>query len=167
MVVKYRGEIFSVEEIAGMVNGRGVRFERIRENDVVVMLALVGGKLVMEKVKRLAVGKRLLELPAGHVEPREDIGAAAKREFEEETGYRAPSARHLFSAYMAPGLVDNMHHNFLLGGIRKGKTHRDPDEDMEIVLVPVNRALSMIRSNEIVDGKSIALILWAARNGII
>ena len=70
MVVKYRGEIFSVEEIAGMVNGRGVRFERIRENDVVVMLALVGGKLVMEKVKRLAVGKRLLELPPGFANTR-------------------------------------------------------------------------------------------------
>ncbi len=167
MAIKYRSDIFSVEEVRVEVNGKRMRFDRINENDVVVMLALVGGRIVMERVKRVAIGERLLEVPAGHIERGESAAGAAKREFEEETGYRASGARLLFRARMAPGLVNNIHNYFLLTGIGKGGPHRDAGEEMGIVLVSPERALSMVRSGGLTDGKSIMLLLWAAREGLI
>lgn len=167
MSIRYKGRMFSVDDIKAKANGRDVHFERVRANNVVVMLAEVHGKIVMERQKRPAIGRRILELPAGHIEKGESPGKAALREFEEETGYRAASAKLLFSCYMAPGLLTQMNHNFLLNGIRKGRVSRDMDEEMEIVLVSLRKALSMISNNGIVDGKSIALILWAARKRLI
>ncbi len=167
MAIKYKGKMFSVESVKAKVNGRRVSFDRINENGVAVMLALRGGKIVMEKVKRVALGKRLLEVPAGHIERGEKPEWAAKREFEEETGYRASKARMLFSAHMVPGLVNNTHHYFLLTGISKGRLHREFEEEMEITLVSPKRALSLIRNGKMVDGKSMLLVLYALQSGLI
>ncbi len=167
MVVRYKSEIFSVEEIKAKVNGKQIHFDKINENNVVVMLALIDGKIVMERLKRVAVGKRLLEVPAGHIERGENAEEAAKREFEEETGYEASKARLLFTAHMAPGLVNNIHNYFLLSGITNGEVNRDVGEEMNIVLVEPRRALSIIRNGEMVDGKSALLILWANQHSLL
>lgn len=60
-----------------------------REKEVVAIIAEIDGEIIFVKQYRPAIKKELLEIPAGLVEKGEDIVEAAKREFEEEIGYRA------------------------------------------------------------------------------
>ena len=39
------------------------------------------------------------------------------------------------------------------------KQHLDPDEDVEIMIVPLDEAAEMIRRGEITDGKTIAALM--------
>ena len=57
-----------------------------------VMLAIDDGHVILVEQYRVPIGARCLELPAGLVgdeEAGEEAAAAAIRELEEETGYRA------------------------------------------------------------------------------
>jgi ADP-ribose pyrophosphatase len=54
---------------------------------------------------RIAVGKTLIELPAGTLEPGEDPAATASRELIEETGYRGERLEKLCEFSMSPGIT--------------------------------------------------------------
>src|SRR5262245_26858217 len=70
--------------------GHVVTYTRYRASDVVIVVPFLDdGRLVMIRQYRYPLDKVLLEFPAGHVEGREDPAETAKRELEEETGYRA------------------------------------------------------------------------------
>lgn len=167
MSVKYKSGSLSVVESVVRANGRRFNLVSIRLPDVVVALAMVDGRIVMERQRRHVVRKTIVEAPAGKVKPGESAANAAIRELGEETGYRASRARFLFSSYMAPGLYTRVHHYFLLTGVRKGTAHRDPDEEIKVFLMDPKRALSMVSQGRIKDGKTALLLLWAARKGLI
>ncbi|ACM36121.1 NUDIX domain-containing protein [Agrobacterium vitis] len=110
----------------------------------------------------------LLEVPAGMTDG-EDAEKAVTREVEEETGYHIAAPRFLFTAYMSPGAVTEKIHFFYspideaqklsLGGGLEAE-----HEDLELVEVPLKDAISMIERGDIVDGKTIMLLQWAALN---
>lgn len=86
---------------------------------------------------------------------------AIRRETEEETGYRIQNVRRVFDAYMSPGSVTEKLFFFLAdyaddterttgGGI--------DEEDIDVLELPVSEAMTMIRSGEIQDGKTIMLL---------
>lgn len=167
MRVKYRDKTLSVDEEVTKANGRRFDFDLVSFANISVALALVDGKIVMERQKRPVIGRSILELPAGKIRRGEKASAAARREFEEETGYRAARARLLFSSYMDPGIIRHVHRYFLLTGISKGRVHRDPDEQIQVLLIRPDKAISMAKSNALVDGKTITALLWARQRGII
>jgi len=114
---------------------------------------------------RHAVGKTLLEIPAGKIEPGEDIYSCARRELLEETGYTATNIKKIISFFSTPGFTTEKLHVFLAGGLRLEKQNLDCDEFIDVVTVSLERALDMIWTGEICDAKSVAGIL-AAHNMI-
>lgn len=108
---------------------------------------------------RLAVGQCLVELPAGTLEAGEDPQETARRELEEETGYRAASLRRVHSFFLSPGIMDEQMHLFVATELVAGDPRREPGEEIENLVVPWEQALAMVREGQIEDAKTIVGLL--------
>ena len=89
---------------------------------------------------------------------------AIKRETEEETGFRINKVKKIFEAYMSPGSVTEMLYFFVAEYVRSEKVSEGggiDGEDIEVLEMPFQKALDMISSGEIKDGKTIMLLYYA------
>lgn len=121
------------------------------------------GKLVLVQQYRFAVQGRLLEFPAGTIEPLEDPAETIKREIEEETGYRAHQWQKLGQFFLAPGYSDEIIYAFLAQDLELLETppSQDADEDIETVLMTPQEFEQAILDGEAVDAKSISSFVLA------
>ncbi len=160
MAVEYKGRVFRVETGSYDFKGKRRTFEKVVENDVVVMLALIGNDMVLERHYRPVIGKHIYELPAGHIENGEKPEHAARRELLEETGYDAKGCRLLFEAYPAVGTYTTKFYFYLMGQLTK-KTATDNEESISSVkLFGVENLYKLISSKKMCDLKSIAGIMY-------
>jgi len=161
----YSGRIAGLrEDTVRMPNGRTAQREVVEHADVVAIVPLDGqGNVVMVRQYRLPAGATLLEVPAGGVDEGEDMPAAAQRELQEETGYRAERLERLGGLFVSPGYCTEFVHLFLAIGLIEDALEADPDEDITVERVPLAEAVRLAAAGEIRDGKSIAGILLAAR----
>lgn len=154
-----------------IVEPGGKRMEKdvIRHNGSAVILAVDHSKsktdpwIVMERQYRHAANQYLWELPAGKLEPGEEALEGAKRELEEETGYRAKKWKPLVDYYASPGFLGESMKVFLAEGLTPGVTNFDEDEEIEMRLVKLSEILKMIDKGAIVDGKTLTTVLLYAR----
>lgn len=88
--------------------GRWEYVARTRGIHAAVILAIDDGHVVLVEQYRVPLGRNCIELPAGLVgddEEGEQAEAAAIRELEEETGYRARAMTDLGRFHSSPGMV--------------------------------------------------------------
>jgi len=145
----------------GRTSTREVVFHR---GAVAIVPFLDDDTIVMVRQYRRAVDEILLELPAGTLEQGEPSQECARRELEEETGYKAATFKRLFEQYLAPGYSSEKLIVFEARGLTSGDQHPDEDESLEIVLVPVAEVYDCIARGDIKDAKSIAGLLMALRS---
>ena len=112
----------------------------------------------------------LVEACAGLLDG-DDPHSCIRREAEEETGFRIHSPRKIFEAYMSPGSVTEKLHFFVAeyeASDRVGAGGGDfaEGEDIEVIEYTLDRALEMIASGAIEDGKTIMLLQHAALRGL-
>lgn len=161
----YRGPVFWVTTDQ-VLEPTGVRVRRdvVRHSGSVVVLAVDESKreprVLLERQYRHAAGRFLYELPAGRIDPGENQLTAAKRELLEETGYSARTWKRVLYFWASPGFVAETMALYLARGLKIGKAQPEDDEVIDISLVPLRRAVSMVMSGEIQDAKTIAGILW-------
>ncbi len=166
----YKGRVFSVfsDEVIEPTGVRNTR-EVIRHSGSVVILAVDESKdhedpeIIFERQYRHAAGQFLLELPAGRREPNEPPLAAAKREMIEETGYRARRWTLLTKYFASPGFLGEWMQIYLARDIREGASQPEDDEQIEVIRMPLSKALELAHNNKIHDGKTlIGLMLYDA-----
>ncbi|MCW5733833.1 MAG: NUDIX hydrolase [Enhydrobacter sp.] len=88
--------------------------------DWVNVVAISGScHMLLVEQYRHAVTRTLLEIPAGHVEPEEDVEAAARRELLEETGYGGGTWHALGALHPAASRFTNQVHAFLAVGVTR------------------------------------------------
>jgi ADP-ribose pyrophosphatase len=168
--VVYEGPLFRVRHDK-LIEPGGKHSERdvIRHNGSVVILALDGSKskknpwIVMERQYRHAANQFLWELPAGKLEAGEEPLVGAKRELEEETGYKAKKWKPLVEYYASPGFLGESMKVFLAEGLMPGDAHPEEDEDIELRLVKMSEVLKMIEKGAILDGKTLTSVLLYSR----
>lgn len=108
----------------------------------------------------------LIEAPAGLLDNAEPE-ARIRAETEEETGFRVRDVRPIFDAFMSPGSVTERLH-FFVGQYEPGDRtssgggNEIEGEDIAVLEVGIDEALSMIDSGAIRDGKTIMLLQYAA-----
>lgn len=107
-------------------------------------------------------GGHLVEACAGLLDG-DDPETCARREAEEETGYRVTSIRHLFDAYVSPGSLTEKVHLFIAGydpgaRVSAGGGLAHEGEDIEVIEMAFETALAMIGTGEIADAKTIILL---------
>ncbi len=174
MAVIMKPEIISSESI---YKGKifDIRFDTIREGDVeykreivvhkgsaVIVPVFDDGTVAFVRQYRHAVGKYLLEIPAGSLEKGEDPKTCAIRELEEEVGVTAKNIELLTEFYVSPGFLTEKMYVFLATGLTETKQNLEIDELIEIERLTFPQALAMIRDGQIEDAKSIIGITTAA-----
>jgi ADP-ribose pyrophosphatase len=130
------------------------------------------GRVALVRQFRVAVGRDLLEIPAGTLDDDEATGlgedpdSAARRELEEETGYRAGRWRKLASFWTAPGFATELMHLYLATDLVEADGDRlaaDDDENLELEWLTLEDALVAAGRGDIADAKSLVGLLWVAR----
>jgi ADP-ribose pyrophosphatase len=168
--VVFEGPLFRVvrDRLIEPGGKEGVR-DVVRHNGSAVILAVDNAKskkdpwIVMERQYRHAANRFLWEVPAGKLEPGEDPLAGAKRELEEETGYRAKKWTELLEYYASPGFLGESMKVFLAEGLMPGDARPEDDELIELRLVKMSELLSTIEKGGIMDGKTLSSVLLYAR----
>lgn len=117
------------------------------------------GKIIMNKQYRYLVGKEVRELPAGYGEKKENPSETARREFEEETGYKCKKLLKLGSVWESYGEFKHQIHIYFARGFQKTKQKEDPIEVIEVKLVNFNKAVEMVLENKIPGAPSALAIL--------
>lgn len=131
---------------------------------VVVLPLLDDGRIVLLHQYRASIDRTLQELPAGTLDqPGEPPLQAAHRELLEETGYRAARMELLARFYPSPGILTEQMHVYVATGLTLTKAHPEPGEQIEVELVPFDEALQRVMRGEIQDAKSMATMLYFAR----
>lgn len=116
-------------------------------------------------------GGMLIEACAGLLD-KDNPEDCIRRETEEETGYKITDVRKIFEAYMSPGSVTEILYFFVAEYSKEMKVHdgggvEHEQEDIEVLEIPFARAMEMISTGEIKDGKTIMLLQYAALNGLM
>jgi ADP-ribose pyrophosphatase len=128
---------------------------------VVILPVLDAEHVVLLRNHRWVVGETLWELPAGTLEPGEDLLEAAKRELLEETGYSAKKWQSLGFLYASPGVLDEKLHLFVAEGLTPGEQDLEADEQIEPKVVRLDEAVRKCLAGEVKDAKTItAILLW-------
>ena len=121
------------------------------------------GTVVLIRQYRYAVGRDILEVPAGKVDPGESYYDAAERELSEETGLQASQWIDLGDYLPSPGYSGEIIRAYLAMELYEGEPHTDEDEFLVPVSMPVSQALELVMSGTIADGKTAFSLLKAAR----
>ena len=113
----------------------------------------------------------LIEACAGLLD-KDNAEDCIRRETEEETGYRVSSVRKVFEAYMSPGSVTEILYFFVAEyeatmKVNEGGGAEHEQENIEVLELPFEQALNMIKTGEIRDGKTIMLLQYAKLEGLI
>ena len=148
-------------------NGQAKTYTLVEHTGYALVVPLLDdGRVLLERVYRYAVQDTLLECPSGGLdaETREAPDAAARRELEEETGWLATTLIPLGSFYASNGMSNERGHFYLARGLREtGVLQRDAAEQMELELMPFERAIELVFAGAITDGPSALGLLLAER----
>lgn len=158
----YQGRVIRlVREVLAVGSHRVVRETVQHPGAVVIVPVLDRSHIVFVRQYRRAIGRELLELPAGTLGKGEGRVACAKRELEEETGWRARRLHRLGRFYAAPGFISEQLTVFLALDLIRTTAHPEPDEMVRPVILSLSMALAFIRSGVICDAKTIIGLLFA------
>lgn len=140
--------------------GRKTIREIVEHSDSVAIIAIDNNNSVLlVKQFREAIGKELLEIPAGGIDPGEDPMDTARRELQEETAYLPKKLAKLGGFYSTPGFCNEYLHLYLATDLTPSQLYADDTEGIILTRVPVSHIHRLITSGTICDGKSIAGLL--------
>jgi len=161
----YRGAwIEVVTEDVTLPGGRRARLDVVRHPGAAAVVPFLStDEVLLIRQYRYAAGGTLYEVPAGKLDAGEDPAACARRELEEETGWRAGRLEPLGSLLTTPGFTDERIHLFAAFDLTAARQRLESDELIELAPMSLARALELVWSGEIDDAKSALALLHAAR----
>jgi ADP-ribose pyrophosphatase len=161
----FDGKLLKVRsDTVRLPDGSTAEREWIDHPGAVAVIALTeSGELVMERQYRYALGREMIEIPAGKIDPGEDPLATARRELKEETGYTAGEWRHLATIHIAIGYSNEHIEIFLARGLKQELADLDDEEFVEVFSLPLATALAWVREGRITDSKTVSCLFWAEK----
>jgi ADP-ribose pyrophosphatase len=158
----FEGKIITLQvDHVQLPNGEIATREIVKHPGAVAVLALLGDKMIVVEQYRKPLEKSQVEIPAGKLEKGEAPLDAARRELEEETGYRCGTIRHISSFYTSPGFADELLHLYAAEQLVPGDARPDEDEFIECEAITLEQAQQYIREQRISDAKTImAVYAW-------
>lgn len=171
------GQDFEIESRADLASGVFLRLEQVTmvtpdgsrlHRDVVrhpggaAVLPIDGDRAWFVRMFRVALGREIIEIPAGKLEVGDaDPESAARRELSEEIGATAERWEHLVTIAPSPGYTEELVHVFMAEGLTF--TERVPDGaeevEAEVFTMPIEEALDRIVRGEITDAKTVVALL--------
>ena len=157
---KYDGKIVNVRIDQVEVDKTKRLREVVEHPGGVCVLALNHkNEVIMVEQFRYGVQSFLLELPAGKKELNEDPLLTAKRELQEETGFKANVWLDFGVFYPSPAYLDEVIHLYIAKELTATSQQLDEGEYLDTFFMPLETLKQKILTNEIKDGKTIACVL--------
>jgi len=165
----FEGKMINVRvDRVRLPDGKESTREVVDHPGAVVIVPVLGEKILFVEQYRYPIEQVLLELPAGKLDPGESPEECAKRELEEETGYKAKKLSYLGKIFTTPGFTTEVIHIFAAEDLEKTTQNTDPDEFIEVKELHIEEVLSLLRNAEIEDSKTIcALTRFFFAKGVI
>lgn len=121
-------------------NDKVVDWTFVSKHDAVGVAAVLdSGEILLVKQYRPAIQKHTLEIPAGLLEKGENPEEAARRELEEETGYKAKKLEKICEYYTSPGISESKFYLYYTDSLEKGEQHLDEDEFLQVEKLPIEK----------------------------
>jgi len=158
--IVFSGLVIDIEQMAVEIGSKGFHtFQIIRHPGGAAVLPVhKDGTVSLISQLRPAVGRDLLEIPAGRLSSDEPPAECARRELIEETGLRAGRIISLGSILSSPGVFDEIIHLFAALDLAEGDSAQEADEDIEVVRASFGDVLEMVANGRICDAKTMAAI---------
>jgi ADP-ribose pyrophosphatase len=154
----FQGKVFTVRiDQVEKPSGQTMRVDVVEHHGAVVLVPVDDeGKIWFVQQYRHPTGKRLLELPAGTLDPEEEPEACAVRECREEIGMSPGQLIPLGGTFLAPGYSTEYLHFYLAKDLQAAPLAPDLDEDLTIERLTWDEVLARITRGELEDAKSLA-----------
>jgi ADP-ribose pyrophosphatase len=149
------------DEVLTPSGGKAIREWVDHPGAAVVIAQLENGKLLFERQFRYPLRRIFIELPAGKIDSGEHALDTAKRELQEETGYKARHWRHVGTMHPCIGYSNERIEIFLALGLSFVGSGLDDEEFLELIEMSLDDAILAIRDGDITDAKTITALLWA------
>lgn len=164
----FKGKVISVtHDRIALENGKETLREVVRHPGAVGVFAMEGDKVVLVRQFRYPIGKELLEIPAGKLEPGEEPLPAAIRELSEETGGFCTHMTMLGVYYGSAGILDEKLTLYFARLTGRGGAHPDDDEFLTVEKYTLSQLEELIARGEITDGKTLSAYTLAKAQGLI
>ena len=160
----FEGHIFTVKkDQVECDNGMLAYREMVYHHGGVGILAIEDDCILLVKQYRYTLSQDMIEVPAGKLEENEDPQLAAFREFEEETKRRAKTMNLICPIVATPGYCSEIIRLYEALDFKEVKDalESDPDENLNLIKMPLEKAYQMIFTGEITDSKTIIAIQYA------
>ena len=160
--LRHHGSIVDFyEDTMRMPNGDIVHWDYIQHKGAAAILpVLPDGRILMVHQYRIGPDCETLEIPAGGLNPGEDMKTCAVRECEEETGWRVDGdASLLLTIYTTPAFCNEKIEVYLAEHLVPGRQHLDPDEFVHVEAKTLDEIVEMILNGEIIDTKTVSAVL--------
>lgn len=159
----YHGRKFDLSIDTVRENGRDyVREVLHHPGSAVIIPAFDDSTVALVRQYRHPTVRYLLEAPAGTLDEGELPEEGAARELEEEVGLVAGRLEKLSEFFVSPGFCEEKMWLYLATDLTATAQRLDDDEMIEVVRLPLQRALQMISDGEIEDAKTIIGLMLAA-----
>lgn len=157
----YDGKIVNFKVMTAELEDGSVAEREIVEHNGGVCIVSIdeNNDVLMVKQFRVPFERVLLEAPAGKLEKGEDIFEAAKREFNEETGYKANKLTYMGEFYPSVGFLTEKIHIYIAEELTQDCQHLDSDEFLNVEKYNLNDLYEMVLKNEIKDSKTVIAIM--------
>ncbi|MDY3007158.1 NUDIX hydrolase [Anaerococcus sp. AGMB00486] len=161
----YEGKILSLRvETVEMPDKKYSKREIVDHMKGVGIIAYDGeDSLYFVRQYRKAIDEFSLEIPAGLVESNEKPIETAKRELQEEIGYKPLDIEYLFDMHASPGFTNDKLSFFIAKDLEESKLELDEDEFLEVESIKIEDAYNMVINCEITDAKTIIAIMYAKK----
>lgn len=159
--LRAKGTVINLYKDTVEVNGNIAEWDYIHHDGAAAVVAVdADGQLLMVRQYRNALDRFTLELPAGKLDdPKEPTLECAKRELEEETGYRAGRMEYLLTVNTTVAFCNEKIDLYLATDLIKTEQHLDPDEEINVERWNIEDLKQMIYEGKMTDSKTIAGIL--------
>jgi len=155
--LEYEGSVVNTySEHFHLKNGETWVYDKIKHKGACVMIPVDSDEtIIFVRQYRPAVGKILIELPAGKLDNNEKLLVCAQRELREEIKMKANRLKHIKSTYPAPGYSDEILHFFMATDLTSDPLPHEEKEAIEIIKYPLHIVIEKILNGEIEDDKTI------------
>jgi ADP-ribose pyrophosphatase len=157
----FNGRAFNVR-VDTIINANGEKTTReiVEHADCIAAVPVdVNGDIWLVKQHRIAVGKFMLEIPAGGIEAGEDAVEAVKRELQEEIGFLPRKITKLSGVYSSPGFCTEFLYIYLATELQPSRLTAEDTAAIEAIRIKPAQIMELIHAGEICDSKTITGLL--------
>lgn len=125
----------------------------------VIVPLLDDGQLVLERQFRYPVGREMIELPAGKLDPGEDPLICALRELAEETGYTCREWSYAGCMHLAIAYSTEVIHIYFVRGLEPGIRRLDKGEFLDVFTAQAQQLIDWCLDGTVTDAKTVTCAL--------